>query len=282
MKKRCCVEIEEILNSNDEIDYLIVYFGDCSSVIILIFYIIFNFPKKIDAKEELQAFNEYLSCPKSATINSYYSNLVITAIIEKIGFLKCIDYAAKALENDKFEAPPLQRFIDVLIEDNIFTLESITKLAREEIAKHSSKLLNPNFHPSNSQHNIYDLLFTAAIHSSKKEREVAYVNRRDTFRLSQDSHMIDAHSYNKTKNNFYGKKVQGGEETIKESCTVSDLAVSSYSVATNYLQDDSDNEEDYYDISRSRRVSQINLSLKKEKAIHSNLYSNSLDQNFLK
>jgi len=34
--KRCCIEIEEILNSNQEIDYLVVYFGDCSSVSTLI------------------------------------------------------------------------------------------------------------------------------------------------------------------------------------------------------------------------------------------------------
>jgi len=204
---------------------------------------------------------------------------VITALIEKLGYKKCIDYAEKALENENSEAPPLQRFIDLLIGDNIFTLESITKLAKEEIAKHSSKLLSPKF---NSQLNldIYDLLFTAAFHShSQKNPKEDFRFNPGSLLLSQDSQMIDAHSYNKTKNNYYGDKIKDG--TIKESHTVSELAISSYSVASNYL-DDYDDEEDRWDESRSRRVSQLNFSASQKKAIHSSLYSHSLDKDLLK
>lgn len=202
--------------------------------------------------------------------------MVITALIEKLGYMKCISYAEKALENENSEAPPLQRFIDLLIGDNIFTLESITKLAKEEIAKHSSKLLSPKFN-SQLNLNIYDLLFTAAFQPQKNQKEDFRFNP-GSLRLSQGSHMIDAHSFNKTKNNFYGEKIKDG--TIQESHTVSELAISSYSVASNYLDDYDD--EDRWDESRSRRVSQLHLGTSHKKAIHSSLYSHSLDKDLLK
>lgn len=125
--KRYCIDIEEIINNNQEVEHLIVYFGDCSSV---------------ENSEQYHALYDYLSSNQQPKWRFKFNLQVVTGLLEKVGIKRSLRYITEIEEtiakNIQLPYSFFDTFLDKAINDNIISRHEIAQLIKEESKRPSS------------------------------------------------------------------------------------------------------------------------------------------------
>jgi len=279
--KRFCIEIEKVVNSRNQTECLIVYFGDCSS---------------ISQWQENEAIYEYISRNETTEWKRDFPLQVITTLVQKVGIRRSFKYLAEIESEFSSEITPFKPaslfdcFINKITSNNIFSKAYITTLLEEESNKPPTMTMTT--HNNSSLPNSYNSF-------SLQSRSLANNNNTSTIIQSAPAHsqalltlppvqekpkgllsrLLTESKANKDNNNkdqtlsvWPEKKAQkvtspkyddtpSGNDLLggfKDSYEVSDLPISSYSVSSDYLKDFSEDENP------TRRTTLVNLNDSRE------------------
>jgi len=243
--KRFCVEVERILDSNDEVNCLVVYFGDCSSV---------------EMKEEYEAIYEYISRKESAEWRQKFPLNVVATVLQKVGIRKFFTYITQIEQSfNPARGSVFEIFLETLVERNIFTKVSLRKLLDEGAhfpgtpsflltrRKSFSKIEDSPNKYSNRSPSVASgsnrSLQTSLLYSKNAVKSEPAISLFKSKTADDGIHENFDDNDDDTEEDVYEispRQANQKENVEKPNVSrdeVSDLAVSSYSVSSSYFKD---------------------------------------------
>jgi len=254
--KRFCIEIEKVNDSETGLEFVIVYFGNCSS---------------IDAREEYETIYEYFMRKEGRDQDEKYSFNVIAGIIDKIGIKNAFSIISDIEEELQEDALPValwSMFKEKIIALNLFTRERLDQAIEEESLRPSSSVaavLSSNVSSTvDLKRSGSNLAYIQTVESLKSRRTDSYFAKKSNVEIVTRPHSkfsntlanddilrqkespllniqksISESKVEIRKDHFASKTSNkpSPKMRFRDSEDLSELNVSSYSVNSGYLRD---------------------------------------------